>query len=197
MPSSNEVLDRLIERKNINQLIEPEDILFAVSFTANISKENFVPIITLIQDKMIRKVLGRTLYNDLFAQWLTANKIADNLPDGTAGGINYKELYEYVKPALIWWSATEFIVSNHFKVTEKGVQKMYDKDTNSASIAEMQIIEARVRKNAEFYMEELSDYLKIFEDDTTFNDEATKEGGFFNGVYLPSRRKRSCKKWMF
>lgn len=172
-------------------LAYPQDVFNDTTINNNIFDANLVNHIELIQDRKIRKALGRTLYKELFDAWVAANQIRADIDDGSlTNTTNYKELYDYVYPALIWWAYADFILPNHYSVTEKGVQKQFDSSANTAEKEEVLHISETVRKNAEFYMEELRAYIdEVFKNDQTFNDESVDEGGYFSGIYIPRHKK--------
>ena len=185
-------------RKSKVLLVYPEKILEITTVGTNIQATNLVPHIEAMQDLKIKKILGRTLYNELFDAYVAANQIPDDIDDGSlTGGINYKELYyEIVKP-LIWWSYTDFIVENHYKVVEKGVQLNYSDYGDNSAKDGVQLIEGRIKTKAQIYTEELQKYLNdLFKNDETFEEESQEEGGYFDNIYYPSKRK-GCKSYRY
>lgn len=178
-------------RKSKVLLVYPEKIFELTSISTNIQETNLIPHIETMQDLKIKKLLGKTLYNELFDAYIAANQIPDDIDDGSiSGGTNYKELYyEIVKP-LVWWSYTDFIVENHYKVVEKGVQLNYSDYADNSAKDGVQMIEGRIRTKAQVYTEQLKEYLEdLFKNDETFEEESEKEGGYFDGIYYPSKSK--------
>ena len=177
-------------RMGIVNLIDDKDIKLYCNVSANIQSSLFVPAIILAQDTKIQPEIGHTLFTELMNEWILANRIVANLPDGTtsANTFNYRELYNRILKPLVWWSYTEAIPGISIKVEEKGVmlnQADYAENTQMIGIKEA---ETRARKNAEYYTEQLRCYVRDVIskriDADTVKEEPKKVAGFFGGIYF-------------
>jgi len=189
-------LQTIQDRQNIDVLIPTQDILTYCGISANIQETNLIPSILIATDTYIKPTLGETLYDNLMAEYILALKNPNNLPDGTlAPFIDYKTLYKKVRPALAWWSYTDFIPANGIKVEEKGVMLNDSDYGTNAGIDGLRLIETRARKNAENYTEVLHCYLKeTFKTNTDFQEETKPEGKHFSGIFFPQTKGCSnCK----
>lgn len=183
-------------RRNTITLIPTIKVLELTTMSTNIVETNLVPVLRLCQDKYIKKILGKSLYDSLFDDYKRVNLIPTDMDDGSISGVNYKELYDYVEPALAWWVYAEFIIANNIKTTEQGSQSNYNDWSNNSGMEATKILELRIRNSAEFYMEELNSYVEdTFKDDDAYIGESVDEGRYFDGIFFPNTPQNCNKKY--
>jgi len=188
-------LEVITRRQDILLLIEPKTIKVYCNMDANTQDVTLIPSIELVQDMKIAEVLGKTLYDKLITEWITANGVPSALPDSLTSldGIDYYELYQQIYKPLIWWSFVESVSAVAFKVSEQGVMVNKTDYSESLEVAAVNQVEYRARKNAEFYQEKLMCYIKeVFAEDASVQQESQEEGTFDCGIYFPITN-RKCK----
>jgi hypothetical protein len=194
-------LETIQDRQDLFRFIQPQDIKTLCNMGSNVVDEELIPNIVLSQDTKIQTVLGKTLYNELVAEFIAANYNPALLPDGTTlpNQINYQELYQEIYKPLVWWSYYNSLAPIAIKIEEKGVQLNDSDYSDNAGIIGLKEVEARARKYAEHYQELLFCYInETFKDRTlpTYRTELVKEsreeGKRFSGIYFP--HQRGCVK---
>lgn len=193
---TNNPIQTITDRMDNSLLISDKDIKLYCDVSANIQSSSFVPSIILAQDLKILPEIGETLYNELVAEWILANRNVNNLPDGSlsANTFNYRELYKRILKPLVWWSYTTSIAGMSIKVEEKGVMLNKADYADNSLFTGIKEAETRARKNAEYYTEQLRCYIKEVIskriDADSVKNEPKKVAGFFGGIYF--RNDSSC-----
>lgn len=193
---SNQTINNI---KDIKTLVTPLDIKTYCSMSPNIQDVVFIPKIKLAQDLKLEIILGSSLYKRLWEEFTLANGVPSAIADGTtnADGINYKELYEYISPVLIWWSAYYSLDAIVIKVDEKGVNIHTSDYTAEVDRAAYTDKLKQYRYNAETYTEKLQCYLQeALKDDEDYEEEGDKnEGTTTFNIFFPSKRNKcnNCK----
>lgn len=182
----------LVQQTDLFRFISPDELSVYCGVSANVREEHIIPNIILAQDLFLKKLLGNTLYNDLKDEFINANYIPNNLPDGTTttNAINYKQLYAECFPALVWWTAYYSIKNLSIKITETGL--MFN-DTDYSENGKMEVLnlsEDRCRKIAEEYTVVLKTYLdNTFKTNGQYEEEKTEIGERFSGMYFKRKVK--------
>lgn len=150
------------EREALITLISPTDLFITTQIYSNTEKTQFKPIILLAQETYVQVSLGQELYDSLMIEWVNSGQNPRQLPDGTtnANGVDYKTLYQKIKPYLIWQSYTQSITSIAIKIGEKGVYQISNNDAENVDIKTLTMLEMRGATNAKRYGDILDQYIK-------------------------------------
>jgi hypothetical protein len=195
---TNNPIQTITNRMDESLLISDKDIKLYCDVSANIQSSSFTPSIILAQDLKILPEIGETLYNELLNEWIAANRIVNNLPDGSlsANTFNYRELYKRILKPLVWWAYTNSIAGMSIKVEEKGVMLNKADYADNSLFTGIREAETRARKNAEYYIEQLRCYIKDVIskriDAEEIKTEPKKVAGFFGGIYFRSDESCGC-----
>ena len=135
---TNNISEEVLNAVNaIKTLVKPIDIKTFCPVDANISDVRLKKAINTAQGRDILGALGMTLYDRLMAEWDASGGVPLGLPDGsyidaitTPSAIppiivgdttDYRTLYRWVAPALIWWSFAGVLPFLVTKIGEKGL----------------------------------------------------------------------------
>lgn len=183
--------------------ITEDDIKTKTPMSANKVTTSLINFITMAQDLYIRKTLGTELYTNLRNEWIQAQFVEANLPDGTGtippiivdDTTNYRELYEQIQQPLIWWSYVSSLPYVAIKVTEAGVMLNKTDYSQSAGLVGLDRLVAEGEGVAQSYMKILQEYIC-----ETFKkyelDDAVDVGGPSFGIFVPNRphhKRYKCK----
>jgi hypothetical protein len=158
------------------------DAQFVKDFTTmdnNIQNTLIVPIITMAQVTHIQLALGSELYF----------KILDDFENNNLSG-KYEELFEYIKPCLAEYVYYYAVPKLAIRLTNKGANRNFSEDSNTASIAELKFLQNNVLNTAEFYLKRLNTFLKDNRNEfpeLKVQDQNPKKNNtsFFSGMYIP------------
>lgn len=190
-------LDIINARNAIVTFVSEDEVKTYTSIEANKAVSTIKNHIIVSQDLHIKKNLGVTLYDKLFAEWVANGQIAANLPDGTISGTppiipddttDYKELYEYIFKPLIWWSYTLALSSIAIKAGEAGLIFRSTDNAESAGIEGLRKITAESEAIARAYTDELIRYIEsTFCEDQDFQKESEITGAPSMGIFVPKK----------
>lgn len=146
----------------------------------NVDAKVLQKVIKMAESKYIKQVLGGSLFNKLV---LDAN-------NNSVTGNYVTLLEEYVIPCLLQYSVYESIPYLSYKFRNKGVQKQTSDNSQPIDLSELTYLRDNVLNTAEFYSNELINYLKV---STTFpeynqnnnGDLAPQSSSFFAGFHIP------------
>lgn len=184
-----------ISTQDLFRFISPDEIKVYCGFSPNVRNETITAQIQLAQNLKLQVILGKTLYEELKAEFILANGNPNLIVDGTtnANGVDYKTLYFTCFPVLVWYTAWYSVSVIGVKLEEKGIMLNDSDYADNAAFNGLKLKEDRIRKTAEEYTEQLYCYLKeTFKDDVEFNAESKNEGRRFSGVYFPVKTNKSC-----
>jgi hypothetical protein len=132
--------------------INRNDIIKNTPLQGAIDADALLPFVRTAQDKYLKNLLGTILFDYLQAQ-IVANNI-DNL------SVYYRELLDdYVKNALIWYSAVEYIPFSSVQFKSNGAVKFASEQGSAPAKSEIDYLKQRAQENADYYALRLQNYL--------------------------------------
>ena len=132
--------------------INRNDIIKNTPLQGAIDADALLPFVRTAQDKYLKNLLGTVLFDYLQAQ-IIANTV-DNL------SIYYQSLLDdYVKNALIWYSAVEYIPFSSVQFKSNGAVKQQSEQGIAPTKGEIDYLLAKAQNNADYYALRLQNYL--------------------------------------
>ena len=189
-------LNQLDNRNDVRFLITTADIKKWCPVSANIPDSEFFPSMATCQDIYIKDVLGNDLFNKLWSEWVLSNYNPDNIRDNTQtpDGVNYKELYQYVNKALLWWSFVKALTSLQLKVDTVGiVSKQADFTANEGYVGLNRLIQ-EYTPTATYYQDKLICYVRDTFKPLSFPDEGNRFPAQFFFRNKPCKNCNNCKQ---
>ena len=125
----------------------------------NVDTKYIVPVIELVQKMYIRPVLGTALYNE----------IATEINAGSVAADNVTLLEDYIQDAMLYYILAEGLPSFTYKIENKSVAT---KNSDNATPVDNSIIQsevARYKDRAEFFRQQLINFLEANADADTYN----------------------------
>jgi hypothetical protein len=132
--------------------INRNDIIKNTPLQGAIDADALLPFVRTAQDKYLKNLLGTILFDYLQAQ-ITANTV-DTL------SVYYQGLLDdYVKNALIWYSAVEYIPFSSVQFKSNGAVKQQSEQGIAPSKGEIDYLLTKAQNNADYYALRLQNYL--------------------------------------
>jgi uncharacterized membrane protein len=129
--------------------ITMKDLKSHTFYDGSVDDNKIVQWVSVAQDTEIRTLLGSKLYNKLMSD------ITNNTLDG-----KYRELVvDYIKPALIHWSAVHSLPFLAYTVANGGIYKHTAESSESVDKKEVDFLIEKERNIAQNYSNILVDYL--------------------------------------
>lgn len=192
-PSTNQIN----KRNDIFTLITVEDVKTYTPLRANVEPSQLKSSIFNAELLYIKNALGKTLYDELVNEFVAVQGNPNLLPDGSTlpNATNYKELYQQMKLALIWYSYYMIIPVLGIKLTEKGVEYQNSDFSDNGELKAINELESRALIVAKQHLDNLTCYIdKTF---TSKRNEIVQESNNLSTtsqfIYIPkSHRCKSC-----
>ena len=132
--------------------INRNDIIKNTPLQGAIDADALLPFVRTAQDKYLKNLLGTILFDYLQAQ-IIANNV-DNL------SVYYQDLLDdYVKNALIWYSAVEYIPFSNVQFKSNGAVKQQSEQGIAPGKNEIDYLLTKALNNADYYALRLQNYL--------------------------------------
>ena len=132
--------------------INRNDIIKNTPLQGAIDADALLPFVRTAQDKYLKNLLGTILFDYLQAQ-IIANNV-DNL------SVYYQDLLDdYVKNALIWYSAVEYIPFSNVQFKSNGAVKQQSEQGVAPAKNEIDYLLTKALNNADYYALRLQNYL--------------------------------------
>jgi hypothetical protein len=132
--------------------INRNDIIKNTPLQGAIDADALLPFVRTAQDKYLKNLLGTILFEYLQAQ-IIANNV-DNL------SIYYRDLLDdYIKNALMWYSAVEYIPFSSVQFKSNGAVKQQSEQGIAPTKGEIDYLKAQAQQNADYYALRLQNYL--------------------------------------
>ena len=132
--------------------INRNDIIKNTPLQGAIDADALLPFVRTAQDKYLKNLLGTILFEYLQAQ-IIANNV-DNL------SVYYQDLLDdYVKNALIWYSAVEYIPFSSVQFKSNGAIKQQSEQGIAPGKNEIDYLLQKAMQNADYYALRLQNYL--------------------------------------
>jgi len=153
----------------------------STALNGNVDVAFLQPHVLLAQKKHVKSRLGSKLYD----------KVEADIIAGTLSG-DYKTLVDdYVSEMLVHWSFYESIPFLRFKVQNNNIVSKTAENSNALSTEEAKSLRNEIRDTAEFFTEELVNYLchntTLFPEYNSNSDDDTRPDrgeSFYSGIYL-------------
>ena len=153
----------------------------STALNGNVDVAFLQPHVLLAQKKHVKSRLGTKLYDKVEAEIIA----------GTLAG-DYKVLVdEYISEMLVHWSFYESIPFLRFKVQNNNIVSKTAENSNPLSTEEAKSLRNEIRDTAEFFTEELVNYLHhnntLFpEYNANTDDDVRPDKGesYYSGIYL-------------
>lgn len=108
-----------------------------------------------VQENELKDVLGVTLYNSIVES--VYNKEVSNIPISNT----YTELlYDYIYPYLLHQTIANYIINNHYKLTNKGLLRLTDRNSDNIGNTELEYFKDYYDNYSASYKKNLIDYLR-------------------------------------
>jgi hypothetical protein len=141
--------------------ISQQDFKDRVDLSENVLSKYIIPSIALVQDRYIKKILCPEFYDELIEQVAD-----DDLTDDNETLVN-----DYIKPAMVYRAYARYISNANIFSTPSGFRKYSEENSEAATTADLAGTIAQAESDAQFYENELREFLENNEDDyPTFRD---------------------------
>jgi hypothetical protein len=132
--------------------INRNDIIKNTPLQGAIDADALLPFVRTAQDKYLKNLLGTILFDYLQAQ-IIANTVGSL-------SVYYQDLLDdYVKNALMWYSAVEYIPFSSVQFKSNGAVKQQSEQGIAPTKAEIDYLKAQAQQNADYYALRLQNYL--------------------------------------
>lgn len=115
-----------------------------------IDGKQIFPIIKVAQDIYIQGALGSTLYK----------RLQDGIEDDDLNNSEKELLDDYITDTLVWYTMSLLPMSMGFQLFSKGFLQKTAEESTAPSRSDLELIEARYSKTAEYYKTRLIKYLQ-------------------------------------
>jgi hypothetical protein len=132
--------------------INRNDIIKNTPLQGAIDADALLPFVRTAQDKYLKNLLGTILFDYLQAQ-IIANTVGSL-------SVYYQDLLDdYVKNALMWYSAVEYIPFSSVQFKSNGAVKQQSEQGIAPTKGEIDYLLAKAQNNADYYALRLQNYL--------------------------------------
>ena len=132
-----------------------------------------------VQDLELRPVLGKTLYDEIANEVLSANTISGY----TITAKNLELLEDYIKPFLIYGTLSFGFIPIHYKFTNKGINRKNDEQATTLDLKELEAVKNNYDTKYATYKQRLVKHLEIDLNEPL--DMGVDSTGESTGWYLP------------
>ncbi|WP_121811007.1 DUF6712 family protein [Mucilaginibacter kameinonensis] len=146
---------------------------------ANVEEKILSQAILEFQELELEELIGSTVYKRLSNEVVSATTISGyTIPDVDS------DLLRYIKPFMLYGSLLNSLNPLHYKVSNKGVQKLNDDNATTADKSDIDALRSTYTTKKDAYKKRLLDYLKTDEDPDT-NPAPDADSTFsFTGISL-------------
>jgi hypothetical protein len=153
----------------------------------NVDDKLIAQTIIMVQDLQLQQILGSDLYNE----------IANQINASTLTGLNQTLLDEYIRDFIINATIADGAIIFNYRFSNKGVVTQNSDNQQPVSQRELELIEQKWGRIAEFYGKRLSGYLaensNIYplwmSGNNKLQDIQSRELGYSTGIYLGRSRR--------
>lgn len=129
--------------------ITKEDIVKITPISGNIDADRITPFIATAQDIHITDILGSDLVDHL----------KDAIFDGTINDDELNLINKYIKPVLIHYSLSDFLLFNQYQIKNGGIFVQDAENATSADRADVVFLSDKERERGDWYRRRLVDYI--------------------------------------
>lgn len=120
----------------------------------NVDSKVLSKVIQSVQEIQLKSILGTTLFNDLLSNVELSIVSGVTLSDSQSELLN-----DYIVPFMTYAVISDFLVINHYKVTNKGVLKLGDDNAESVSSTDLEYLKNYYDNYKSQFKKNLIDYL--------------------------------------
>jgi hypothetical protein len=155
----------------------------------NVDYKLIAQTIIMVQDLQLQQILGSDLYNE----------IADQINASTLTGLNQTLLDDYIRDFIINATIADGAIIFNYRFSNKGIVTQNSDNQQPVSQRELELIEQKWGRMAEFYGKRLSGYLMEFNTsyplwmsgNNNAQDIQSRELGYNTGIYLGRSRRKT------
>lgn len=156
-------------------IIVPSEIKDNSRVEINVDDRSLRDLILTTQDIRLSEILGETLYKRVIDSIYNYNVSNTSIPNDII------DLLPYIKNYLKYKVISEFIVLNHYKLTNKGTVKLSDNNATSATNGDIEWYKTYYDNASLSYKSLLIEYLK---NNRLVVDKGVDTDKTFRGVYM-------------
>lgn len=174
------------------QFIGEEELKTESIINDNVDMKLLDPLIAVVQDTKLLRMLGSGLFVDL------QNKIAQAM-SGQTQALNDNEQFlmnAYIKPLMIWGVMTEAPLGISFKFMNKGVEKMSSDNSTPAPTGDLDKLKDWASDKFDWYAQRLVYFLNAnqnlfpaYNQTQTMDDVAPTVRGYKSKLYIGNGRE--------
>lgn len=154
----------------------------------NTDMKIITPTIILVQDKYLEPILGTPLFKE----------VKDQIQNNTLTSLNQTLLDDYILKAMIWYTLHESTPAFKYRYMNKGVMVKNSDNSSAADLDEIKFLMDKWRKNAEYYSERITMYLKanmnlypLYYTYQNYNDKRPNRTNYTTSLFLDTRNGMS------
>jgi hypothetical protein len=148
--------------------------------------------VLMIQDVQLQQILGSDLYNE----------IADQIDSNTVTALNLTLLVDYIRDFIINQTAADGTFIFNYRYSNKGVVTQNSESQQPVSQRELELLEQKYGRLADFYAKRLSKYLLekatdyplFMNGNSEYQDLQSGISTYNTGIYLGNARRKG-KNW--
>jgi hypothetical protein len=158
----------------------------------NVDDKLISQVIAMTQDLKLQQILGSDLYEEIAAQ----------IDGGTLTALNTTLLVDYIRDFLINSVASEGVYIFSYRYSNKGIITQSGESQNPVSQRELELLEQRFARLADFYARKLSlyllekstDYPLFMNGNTEYQDQQSSISKYGTGIFLGNARRKNQRK---
>ena len=139
------------------------------------------PIILMVQDVYLHRILGTDLFNDIKAEIIAESVSADN----------QTLLDNYILPLMLWYTLSESTPAFKYRYMNKGVMVKTSENSSAADLEEIKWLMDKWKNTAEDYAQRCTKYLKahtttypLFLSNSDCDDIKPNKNNYTTSIYL-------------
>ncbi|MGF7075346.1 hypothetical protein [Mucilaginibacter sp. 3215] len=148
---------------------------------SNVDEKILNQSILEFQELEVEPLIGTPVYKRLNNEIVSATTISGyTIPDIDT------ELLRYIKPFMLYGALLNSLNPLHYKVSNKGVQKLNDDNASTADKSDIDALRSTYLAKKDAYKKRLIDYIKTDEDPETDTNCVTDKDSTlsFTGIYI-------------
>ncbi len=165
------------------QFLSVQDLKENSVIQYNVDEKILNQCIVEFQDLELSQILGKTTYK----------RLSNVLVSGaTVSGYTYSDddalMFEVVKPVMVYGSLLYSLNPLHYKVSNKGVQKITDANAQTGDSGDIEALKSNYSTKLEGYKKLLIEHLQTDEDPDTEAPCDTDTSFGFTGISIPDNQ---------
>lgn len=160
---------------------------------SNVDSNSINTFILMSQDLQTQSILGSHFYRQILADVTAEQNDGTPLPSGIQ-----LLLEQNIQPALLWWTLYNAYPFLYIRATNKSIVQKHSDDSNSISLAQLDVLRQPLRANAQFADERIEEeilnntqYYQSYYQTTGILRIQPKAMPYYGGLYLNRYLKSS------